>query len=61
MVVGSVYEFLDGQYDASIDKHSVSVSELLRSDIAVISDNSQFGPGRPSDHLRPFEESLTSN
>ena len=45
---GSVYEFLDGQYDASIDKHSVSVRELLRSDIAVISDNSQFGPGRPA-------------
>ena len=36
-------EFLDGKYDKKI-----SVTEKLAADIAVISDSSQFAPGRPA-------------
>ena len=39
---GSLYEFLDGKYDGS-----VKATDCLDCDIAVISDNSQFGPGQP--------------
>lgn len=40
---GSLYEFLDGQYD-----NGRTAMDRLKSDIAVISDNSQFGPGQPA-------------
>lgn len=40
---GSLYEFLDGKYD-----NGRSVEDRLKCDIAVISDNSQFGPGQPA-------------
>lgn len=44
---GSLYEFLDGQYDNQ-NKDGRTVTDLLQADIAVISDNSQFGPGQPA-------------
>ncbi len=40
---GGMNEFLDGKYDKKI-----SVTEKLAADIAVISDSSQFAPGRPA-------------
>lgn len=43
---GSLYEFLDGKYDSADDP--ISVEDRLKADIAVISDSSQFGPGRPA-------------
>ena len=39
----ALYEFLDGKYD-----NGFKASELVKSDIAVISDSSQYGPGQPA-------------
>ena len=39
----SLYEFLDGKYDTG-----KSAQERLQSDVAVISDSCQFGPGQPA-------------
>lgn len=40
---GSLYEFLDGKYDRELKS-----TDRLKCDIAVISDSSQFGSGRPA-------------
>lgn len=44
---GSLYEFLDGKYDNRAPG-ARTAEECLACDIAVISDNSQFGPGQPA-------------
>jgi succinyl-diaminopimelate desuccinylase len=38
-------EFLAGKYDAALGQSSL---DLIRSDIVVISDSSQYGPGQPA-------------